>query len=163
MSHMAAILAWSSRTPLGLPVVPLVQINSASASGWTSTGASWTAGSVGKRADLDHGGVELEPVWPMTTFPRVVDLGVVGSPQAVSSTRAPLLDITTQGEVLRAISEGLGLAPTRCFAGSAALPDTGSDEPTGVLEALEALPTSGCPAAQKAALAQTYKAMVGDS
>ena len=65
------------------------------------------------------------------------------------------------GEVLRAISQGLGLAPDALFRRIGWLPGSVAGEPAGVSEAITA--DERLSPAQKAALVQTYKAMVGDS
>lgn len=62
-------------------------------------------------------------------------------------------------DVLRAIAEGLGLSPDQLFRRVGWLPEA-EERPTGVLDAISADERLG--AAQKAALVQTYKAMVGD-
>ena len=63
-------------------------------------------------------------------------------------------------DVLRAIAEGLGLSPDELFRRMGWLPE-GAEGPVSVPEAIAA--DGRLSAAQKSALVQTYKAMVGDS
>lgn len=62
-------------------------------------------------------------------------------------------------DVLRAIAEGLGLSPDQLFRRMGWLPEA-EEGSTSVPDAISADARLG--AAQKAALVQTYKAMVGD-
>lgn len=63
-------------------------------------------------------------------------------------------------DVLRAIADGLGLSPDQLFRRMGWLPEAGEGL-TSVPAAIEA--DGRLSAAQKSALVQTYKAMVGDS
>ncbi len=63
-------------------------------------------------------------------------------------------------DVLRAIADGLGLSPDQLFRRMGWLPET-AEGPTSVPDAIGA--DERLSAAQKSALVQTYKAMVGDS
>lgn len=65
-------------------------------------------------------------------------------------------------EVLRAVADGLGLAPDELFRRMGWLPPTAADDQnrfTGVIDAIAG--DAALSPAQKAALVQTYRAMVG--
>lgn len=65
-------------------------------------------------------------------------------------------------DILRSIAEGLGLAPEQLFERMGWLPTSGSSKKyAGVLDAVAG--DSKLSQAQKSALVQTYKAMVGSS